>query len=135
MKASSASRPWRSSPASRLSVTGEMPRRKAAWRFVQSTGGGGSGTGFLATLTNGAVSTNYGHNGRTTVSFVAGGDWANVIADVKSKASKSYLPVEELPSRLPLDPIDNFVGESCLPINELPSRLSLEPINNSIDRK
>ncbi|OBT63684.1 hypothetical protein VE03_06178 [Pseudogymnoascus sp. 23342-1-I1] len=54
---------------------------------VQSAGGGGWGTGFLATLTNGAVGTNYGHNGRTTVSFVEGGDWALVIADVKSKAS------------------------------------------------
>ncbi|KFY57740.1 hypothetical protein V497_05316 [Pseudogymnoascus sp. VKM F-4516 (FW-969)] len=58
---------------------------------VQSTGGGGWGTGFLGTLTNGAVGTNYGHNGATTVSFVSGGDWAKVIADVKSKASK-YTP-------------------------------------------
>ena len=82
---------------------------------VQSTGGGGIqspkrpkrsgaltdtfpgwGTGFLATLTNGAVGTNYGHNGRTTVSFVEGGDWATVIADVKSKASSytTYVTIQ-----------------------------------------
>ncbi|OBT56496.1 hypothetical protein VE04_03159 [Pseudogymnoascus sp. 24MN13] len=63
---------------------------------VQSTGGGGWGTGFLATLTNGAVGTYDGHNGRTTVSFVDGGDWANVIADVKSKASKydTYVTIQ-----------------------------------------
>ncbi|OBT39435.1 hypothetical protein VE00_09837 [Pseudogymnoascus sp. WSF 3629] len=63
---------------------------------IQSTGGGGWGNGFLATLTNGAVGTNYGHNGRTTVSFVAGGDWANVIADVKSKAAKydTYVTIQ-----------------------------------------
>ncbi|KFY40160.1 hypothetical protein V494_03633 [Pseudogymnoascus sp. VKM F-4513 (FW-928)] len=63
---------------------------------VQSTGGGGWGTGFLGTLTNGAVGTNYGHNGATTVSFVEGGDWAKVIADVKSKASKytTYVTIQ-----------------------------------------
>ncbi|KFY16788.1 hypothetical protein V491_05227, partial [Pseudogymnoascus sp. VKM F-3775] len=63
---------------------------------VQSTGGGGWGTGFLGTLTNGAVGTNYGHNGRTTVSFVEGGDWATVIADVESKVSSytTYVTIQ-----------------------------------------
>jgi hypothetical protein len=35
----------------------------------------GWGNGFLGTLVNGAWGINLGHNGATTVSFVAGGDW------------------------------------------------------------
>jgi len=59
---------------------------------VQSTGGGGWGDGFLnTTLGNGASGKNYGHNGATTVSFRAGGDWANVLATAKN-VSRNYTP-------------------------------------------
>ncbi|KAF3047510.1 hypothetical protein E8E12_009614 [Didymella heteroderae] len=59
---------------------------------VQSAGGGGWGDGFLnTTLKHGATGKNFGHNGATTVSFRAGGDWANVLSAVKSVASK-YSP-------------------------------------------
>jgi hypothetical protein len=51
----------------------------------------GWGTGFLETLTGGANGTNFGHDGATTVSFVAGGDWAKVIAAVKN-ATAAYTP-------------------------------------------
>lgn len=47
-----------------------------------SGSGGGWGNGFLSTLVNGAIGTNFGHNGATTVSFVSGGDWAKVLASV-----------------------------------------------------
>jgi hypothetical protein len=56
-----------------------------------SGSGGGWGDGFLGTLANGAIGTNYGHNGATTASFVSGGDWATVLAAVKSKKT-SYTP-------------------------------------------
>ncbi|TVY48333.1 putative rhamnogalacturonan acetylesterase [Lachnellula occidentalis] len=53
-----------------------------------TSGGGGKyrswGDGFLSTLVNGATGINFGHNGRTTVSFVQGGDWANVLSEVKN---------------------------------------------------
>jgi len=49
---------------------------------VQSAGGGGWGNGFLSFLRNGAWGVNYGHNGATTVSFVAGGDWDVVLGRV-----------------------------------------------------
>ncbi|TVY75737.1 Rhamnogalacturonan acetylesterase RhgT [Lachnellula suecica] len=52
-----------------------------------SGSGGGWGNGFLRTLVKGANGTNFGHNGATTVSFVAGGDWANVLSAVKSNKS------------------------------------------------
>ena len=54
---------------------------------VQSTNGGGWGNGFLSFLRNGAWGINYGHNGATTVSFVAGGDWATVIGRVEESTS------------------------------------------------
>ena len=51
----------------------------------------GWGTGFLTTtLRKGATGQNFGHNGATTVSFRAGGDWAAVIAAAQaSKANYS----------------------------------------------
>ncbi|KAL1792150.1 hypothetical protein ACET3X_009901 [Alternaria dauci] len=59
---------------------------------VQSTGGGGWGTGFLTTtLTSGASGINYGRNGATTVSFREGGNWATVLASAKN-ASENYTP-------------------------------------------
>jgi lysophospholipase L1-like esterase len=49
----------------------------------QSSNGGGWGNGFLnTTLFHGASGLNYGHNGATTVSFRAGGDWATVLSKV-----------------------------------------------------
>lgn len=51
----------------------------------QTSGGGGWGDGFLnTTLFNGASGRNYGHNGATTVSFRAGGDWSEVLNTVRS---------------------------------------------------
>lgn len=52
---------------------------------------GGWGNGFLTTLKNGAIGTNFGHSGATTASFVADKDWANVIKAVKANAAK-YSP-------------------------------------------
>lgn len=68
------------------------PLRKPAAFFLAgdsttaplSSGGGGWGDGFLSTLINGAWGINYGHDGATTVSFVAGGDWARVLSSVSS---------------------------------------------------
>ncbi|KAL9113158.1 MAG: hypothetical protein Q9227_002770 [Pyrenula ochraceoflavens] len=52
----------------------------------------GWGDGFLnTTLVNGATGKNFGHNGATTVSFVAGGDWANVLAAVNA-SQQAYQP-------------------------------------------
>ncbi|EPE27326.1 SGNH hydrolase [Glarea lozoyensis ATCC 20868] len=59
--------------------------------LTNTSKGGGWGTGFLSTLKNGAKGTNYGHNGATTVSFVAGGDWANVLKGVREAEGK-YRP-------------------------------------------
>lgn len=58
---------------------------------AQSNGGGGWGVGFLKTLTNGAIGTDLGYNGDTTVSYVGGGDWANVI-DAVTRAKADYTP-------------------------------------------
>ncbi|KAI9925333.1 hypothetical protein AWENTII_011813 [Aspergillus wentii] len=56
---------------------------------TQSPGGGGWGDGFLnTTLHHGAYGRNYGHNGATTVSFRAGGDWNNVLSSVKQSKSE-----------------------------------------------
>jgi lysophospholipase L1-like esterase len=50
--------------------------------------GGGWGDGFLALLRNGAIGENKGHNGATTASFVAGGDWDTVLTLVKDNKAK-----------------------------------------------
>ena len=56
----------------------------------QAANGGGWGDGFLNfTLANGSTGHNYGHNGATTASFRAGGDWATVISQAQS-AKSSY---------------------------------------------
>lgn len=49
---------------------------------IQSSGGGGWGVGFLSTLKSPAWGIDYGKNGATTVSFVNGGHWSNVIKSV-----------------------------------------------------
>lgn len=62
--------------------------------------GGGWGDGFLATLRNGAAGKNLGHNGATTVSFRAGGDWAAVLEAVKaSKADYNPFVTIQVRSR------------------------------------
>ncbi|KAE8358271.1 SGNH hydrolase [Aspergillus caelatus] len=51
---------------------------------TQSSSGGGWGDGFISTtLHNGAKGLNYGHEGATTASFRAGGDWATVLSKVQ----------------------------------------------------
>jgi hypothetical protein len=45
---------------------------------------GGWGDGFLAMLKAPASGVNYGHNGRTTIDYRSGGDFGNVIKDLKS---------------------------------------------------
>ncbi|KAJ6011722.1 hypothetical protein N7522_002077 [Penicillium canescens] len=59
---------------------------------TQSANGGGWGDGFLnTTLFQGAAGTNFGHNGATTVSFRAGGDWDNVLKTVR-QVRDQYIP-------------------------------------------
>ncbi|KAH6678733.1 carbohydrate esterase family 12 protein [Halenospora varia] len=58
---------------------------------AQSAGGGGWGIGFLKTLVNGAIGTDFGHNGATTVSFVAGADWPSVL-DAVSRSKADFVP-------------------------------------------
>lgn len=53
----------------------------------QSTGGGGWGNGFLSLLKSPASGVNLGHNGATTVSFVAGGDWNNTLSYVRNHSA------------------------------------------------
>lgn len=83
-----------------LSITSPTPKHKrdkpAAFFLagdsttaIQSTGGGGWGNGFLATLQSPAYGVNKGHNGATTVSFVKGGDWAAVL-DLVKNATDAY---------------------------------------------
>ncbi|KAK7966458.1 uncharacterized protein PG986_000735 [Apiospora aurea] len=58
---------------------------------VQSAGGGGWGNGFLSFLeAPPAWGVNKGHNGATTVSFVKGGDWANVTRLIDEKSAEGF---------------------------------------------
>ena len=56
-------------------------------------------------MTNGANGTNFGHDGATTVSFVAGGDWAKVIDAVKNSLSAytPYVTIQVFANTFPLD--------------------------------
>jgi lysophospholipase L1-like esterase len=54
---------------------------------IQSADGGGWGVGFLSFLLSTAWGVDLGHNGATTVSFVDGGDWANVTGLIDTKKS------------------------------------------------
>lgn len=56
---------------------------------IQSSDGGGWGIGFLSTLENPAWGFDYGQNGATTVSFVDGGNWSDVISSVQN-SSEDY---------------------------------------------
>ncbi|KAK8017307.1 Rhamnogalacturonan acetylesterase RhgT [Apiospora rasikravindrae] len=58
---------------------------------VQAPGGGGWGNGFLSFLrAPPAWGVNKGHNGATTVSFVKGGDWANVTRLIDEKNAEGF---------------------------------------------
>ncbi|KAI0471472.1 GDSL-like Lipase/Acylhydrolase [Xylariaceae sp. FL0804] len=66
---------------------------------TQSASGGGWGDGFLSFLVprDGGPSAapapwgvNFGHDGATTVSFVSGGDWANVTDHVRGSAGRGF---------------------------------------------
>lgn len=57
----------------------------------QSAAGGGWGIGFLKTLQNAAFGVDLGYNGDTTVTFVSGGAWANVI-DAVGRSKTVYNP-------------------------------------------
>jgi hypothetical protein len=85
-----------------------------------SGSGGGWGNGFLGTLVSGAIGTNYGHNGATTATFVSGGDWATVIAAVKS-AKASYTPYVTIQVYFPSH-LDGDVGPSALGSKALKDR-------------
>ncbi|PWY67588.1 SGNH hydrolase [Aspergillus sclerotioniger CBS 115572] len=64
---------------------------------TQSSGGGGWGDGFInTTLHSGAKGLNYGHDGATTVSFRAGGDWATVLSKVKEYKTdyRAYVTIQ-----------------------------------------
>lgn len=50
----------------------------------------GWGNGFLSTLVNGALGSNYGHNGATTASFVTGGDWSDVVESATRYTANGY---------------------------------------------
>lgn len=44
----------------------------------------------MSTLKGNSIGTNFGHNGATTLSFVKGGDWANVCASVDKYVNKDF---------------------------------------------
>lgn len=56
----------------------------------------GWGDGFLDTLVEGSIGTNYGHSGATTASFFDGGDWASVIESVTGSAEEydTYVTIQ-----------------------------------------
>ncbi|KAF2099834.1 SGNH hydrolase [Rhizodiscina lignyota] len=55
---------------------------------IQSSGGGGWGNGFLSVLKPPASGVNLGHDGATTVSFVAGGDWDSTLSYVRNHSAE-----------------------------------------------
>ncbi|CZR65678.1 related to acetylesterase [Phialocephala subalpina] len=85
-------------PQTRYASRSWPPKKPAAFFLAgdsttaaQSNSGGGWGIGFLKTLVNGAIGTDLGYNGATTVSYVAGGAWADVIDSV-SRSKASFTP-------------------------------------------
>ncbi|KAK7911232.1 hypothetical protein PG985_013713 [Apiospora marii] len=76
---------------------------------VQSAGGGGWGKGFLSFLrAPPAWGVNKGHNGATTVSFVQGGDWANVTRLIDEKNAEGF---QVFPADAPHDVKDTLHDE------------------------
>lgn len=57
---------------------------------LQSADGGGWGAGFLALLAPPAWGIDYGQDGATTASFVAGGNWTNVLGSVVEASGDGY---------------------------------------------
>lgn len=84
-------------PSRRTSSHGYLPKPAAFYlagdstTAAQSDEGGGWGVGFLKTLQDGAIGTDLGYNGATTVSFVYGGAWANVI-DAVNRSKEAFDP-------------------------------------------
>lgn len=84
-------------PFRRTNSHGHFPKPAAFYlagdstTAAQSDEGGGWGVGFLKTLQNKAIGTDLGYNGATTVSFVYGGAWANVI-DAVNRSKESFNP-------------------------------------------
>lgn len=62
----------------------------------------GWGDGFLATLVNRSIGTNFAHSGATTASFVAGGYWAKVLNAVKENKSMyhPYVTIQVIQPKL-----------------------------------
>ncbi|KAI0968575.1 SGNH hydrolase-type esterase domain-containing protein [Xylaria arbuscula] len=82
-----------SSPAAAKPVAAKPPAFILAGdstTAIQSTNGGGWGTGFLSFLKNPALRINKGHNGATTASFVSGGDWDVVEGLVSNNTAAGY---------------------------------------------
>lgn len=83
--------------------------------------GGGWGDGFLATLKNNATGFNYGHNGRTTVSFRNGGDWSNVLAGVAGNKTEftPFVTIQVFAHKTPetCKQVDNVLGSSGIMTN------------------
>ncbi len=72
----------------------------ATQRATNTSDGGGWGDGFLNyTLKCNSKGENFGHNGATTASFRAGGDWANVLAQVNQRKQNHnvYVTIQVLP--------------------------------------
>jgi hypothetical protein len=84
-------------PFRRTNPHGHFPKPAAFYlagdstTAAQSDEGGGWGVGFLKTLQNKAIGTDLRYNGATTVSFVYGGAWANVI-DAVNRSKESFNP-------------------------------------------
>jgi hypothetical protein len=96
-------------PLPRTGSHGYWPRLAAFYlagdstTAAQSDEGGGWGVGFLKTLQNGAIGTDLGYNGATTVSFVYGGAWANVI-DAVNRSKEAFDPYVTIQVSLILNP-------------------------------
>ncbi|KAI0467956.1 SGNH hydrolase-type esterase domain-containing protein [Xylaria cf. heliscus] len=64
---------------------------------VQASNGGGWGNGFLSFLIAPATGVNKGHNGATTKSFVAGGDWdvvKGLVGDYKDDGDEVFVTIQ-----------------------------------------
>lgn len=89
----------------RTSSHGDSPKPAAFYlagdstTAAQSDAGGGWGVGFLKTIRNEAIGTDLGYNGATTVSFVSGGAWANVI-DAVNRSKLRYDPYVTIQVRI-----------------------------------
>lgn len=74
---------------------------------AQSCCGGGWGNGFLSTLQNGALGSNYGRNGATTVTYVEDGEWADVLESVSRYSKSGYIPFVTIAVNYPPLPLSS----------------------------